>query len=115
MTSSRFAQLAALGAVIVVAGYTFVRTENCQPVLSTEEAGRLAKDYFRADRAFHKRFDLTENDVDRILSRCCNPEKGDYFIHDDSRWRVFLSGPGFQYELFFDPCGRDIRRETLAE
>jgi hypothetical protein len=45
--------------------------------------------------------------------------KGDYFIKDDSRWATYfsLTKKGvflYDYELFFDDCGRNARSERMG-
>lgn len=90
-------------------------------LVTSEGARAYGVTLIRQDKRFWQSIGVSEDkEIDEMFSeRCCNVAKGDYFIGDDSRWRVYLGGKSegrydFQYEVFFNECGKAARAEKLV-
>jgi hypothetical protein len=90
-------------------------------IVTPQAALSFGKDHIRQDKRFWESIGVSSPDeIDSILNPgCCSAGRGDYFINDNDRWRVFISAErrghyDFQYEVFFSECRTNVRVEKLA-
>jgi hypothetical protein len=115
--------------VLLLFGGTYLFTEvqpamcwSSERIVSADAALAFGKDQIRQDKRFWESIGVTSpEEIEGILNNgiCCNASRGDYFINDRSRWKVYIGGASsgrydFQYEVFFSECKKDVRVEKLA-
>jgi hypothetical protein len=109
--------------VIWLVGLNYIYPIVCsssERILTPEAAVAFGREHLRKNKYFWRWLDVQDPlEMESILADCCGAARGDYYIKDPSRWRLYLSVRklgeyDFQYELFFSECGKNVRAEKLA-